>query len=386
MHSSLGIQAAAPCLRTLCSLPVSAPACACPSAPSTAKCLENLWRIAPTTAGLSACSLRPYQASLYTRLQAPLLLGDTATGTVNRSRSLSTAASVICLQNAPRRAHRGALEREKVYLGNPLMMRAPLRVQTRAYFFLPGPLKLEDVVKLPLLRLNPRKKVVDIWLSRFLSQPLRHAAFLTRAQYEALETKQDCLIQICPSVALAAIQTDSSVLSSRCAPLFVAPLPRGPGAFEPPLIPSGLLEFPPYALPAFFHSLVDTDLSAAHSPALSADPIALPAAAFPSPNKASPLLTLTFYPELKESHDLVLLKADILSPTVLRPPEAAHLTRVIVESYADANRFQWPKAFNFTPDKFSFEAFKDANPDFFAHPLPEAQRQQSQQQEYEQQQ
>ncbi|OEH75273.1 hypothetical protein cyc_01939 [Cyclospora cayetanensis] len=319
MHSSLGIQAAAPCLRTLCSLPVSAPACACPSAPSTAKCLENLWRIAPTTAGLSACSLRPYQASLYTRLQAPLLLGDTATGTVNRSRSLSTAASVICLQNAPRRAHRGALEREKVYLGNPLMMRAPLRVQTRAYFFLPGPLKLEDVVKLPLLRLNPRKKVVDIWLSRFLSQPLRHAAFLTRAQYEALET------------------------NSRCAPLFVAPLPRGPGAFE-----VLLAQFQRNC--CLFVSLEQYKQS---------------------PNKASPLLTLTFYPELKESHDLVLLKADILSPTVLRPPEAAHLTRVIVESYADANRFQWPKAFNFTPDKFSFEAFKDANPDFFAHPLPE---------------
>lgn len=90
-----------------------------------------------------------------------------------------------------------------------------------------------------------------------------------------------------------------------------------------------------------------------------------------NPGAASPLMTLTFYPELKDTHDLVLLKGDILSPAALKPAEASHVSRVIVESYSDANRFHWVQTFNLNPREFSFDEFKNACPDFFAFPLPE---------------
>lgn len=82
-------------------------------------------------------------------------------------------------------------------------------------------------------------------------------------------------------------------------------------------------------------------------------------------------MTLTFFPELQATHDLVLVKGDILSSAALGPSEAAHLTRVLIESYTDMNRFKWPKMFNLSPNEFTFEAFREANPDFFSYPLPE---------------
>lgn len=67
--------------------------------------------------------------------------------------------------------------------------RGPLSLQRRSYFSLPGPLKLKDVVKLPLLQMNPRSRVVEIWLSHLRSLPHRHAAALPGASYEAIESK-----------------------------------------------------------------------------------------------------------------------------------------------------------------------------------------------------
>ena len=61
--------------------------------------------------------------------------------------------------------------------------------ENRNYFSLPGPLKLQDVVKLPLLRLNTRERITDIWLSQLLSTHLRHGVVISGSQYDALEAK-----------------------------------------------------------------------------------------------------------------------------------------------------------------------------------------------------
>ena len=52
-----------------------------------------------------------------------------------------------------------------------------------------GPLKLQDICKLHLLRIHPREKVKEIWIRHFADNPLRYATVLEGYQYEALEAK-----------------------------------------------------------------------------------------------------------------------------------------------------------------------------------------------------
>ncbi|KAL8444228.1 hypothetical protein Emag_005629 [Eimeria magna] len=181
--------------------------------------------------------------------------------------------------------------RRSLCMGGPRAAWSAPQMQSRGYFSLPSQLKLQDVVKLPLLQRLPRGKVEE------------HT------------------------------------------PTFILPLPRGPGAFE--------------VLFAQFQRnccLVTSLEQYKHNP-----------------TSAAPLFLLISYAELKQSHDLVLLKGDSLSPAV-GPREAQHLTQVLLASYTDANKYEWVARFNLAPNTFDFEAFKEANPDFFRFPLPERQR------------
>ena len=96
--------------------------------------------------------------------------------------ALGTAVYVYVGQEAPWAPQRGVPDCRAPIGG-------PVGVQQRGYFSLPGPLKLQDVVKLPLLQRNPREKIIEIWLSHLLWNPLRHATVLTGPQYEGLESK-----------------------------------------------------------------------------------------------------------------------------------------------------------------------------------------------------
>ncbi|KAL8443915.1 hypothetical protein Emed_006510 [Eimeria media] len=211
-------------------------------------------------------------------------------------------------------------------VGGPLCMGAPRaawrapQMQSRGYFSLPNQLKLQDVVKLPLLQRLPRGKVEEIWKTHLLSKPHSHAATIDGSQHERFST------------------------NAHHTPTFILPLPRGPGAFE--------------VLFAQFqrNCCLVTSLEQYKQ----------------NPTSAAPLFLLTFYAELKQSHDLVLLKGDSLSPAV-GPREAQHLTHVLLASYTDANKYEWVARFNLAPNTFDFEAFKEANPDFFRFPLPERQ-------------
>ncbi|KAL8272823.1 hypothetical protein Esti_003262 [Eimeria stiedai] len=184
----------------------------------------------------------------------------------------------------------------------------------------PSPLKLQDVVKLPLLQRLPRGRVEEVWKAHLLSKPHLHAATIDGPQHELLST------------------------NARHTPTFILPLPRGPAAFE--------ILFAQFQRTCCLVTSLEQYKQ--------------------NPTSAAPLFLLIFYAELQQSHDLVLVKGDSLSPAV-GPREAQHLTQTLLASYTDANKYEWVARFNLAPNTFDFEAFKEANPDFFRFPLPERQ-------------
>mmetsp|Transcript_786 Transcript_786/g.796 ORF Transcript_786/g.796 Transcript_786/m.796 type:complete len:245 (-) Transcript_786:46-780(-) len=165
-----------------------------------------------------------------------------------------------------------------------------------------GPKQLSDVAKVPMLKKESPVKVRDIWLERFRDKENTVAGVLTDEEYTALTA------------------------SAAACPMFLVPIPRGDGYINLVWQAQGN-RFVYQSIEAFrsggAHGHVD--------------------------------LGVALFPELMQSHKLVLLHGEITGG--LSKAEAACIVRYTREAYADPARFAWVKRFNFNARDFDYEEF-----------------------------
>jgi ATP synthase F1 complex assembly factor 1 len=75
-----------------------------------------------------------------------------------------------------------------------------------------------------------------------------------------------------------------------------------------------------------------------------------------SPEKANPLVTFSVFDDLATSHDLTLVRGEVVDRSVTFE-EGEKIIKAMIHAYKDDNEFQHVEAFNKTPEKFDFEAY-----------------------------
>merc|ERR1719213_252052 len=79
---------------------------------------------------------------------------------------------------------------------------------------------------------------------------------------------------------------------------------------------------------------------------------------------AQAVMSVTVFDELVEAKGLALIRADILQP-VLTKDQAAEIIRLTREFYGEADKFEWVKRFNHSPNAFVYEDFVKQFPQLF---------------------
>ncbi|CAD7931170.1 unnamed protein product [Amoebophrya sp. A25] len=73
---------------------------------------------------------------------------------------------------------------------------------------------------------------------------------------------------------------------------------------------------------------------------------------------AVPFLVVNFFQDLLESHNVVLLRADIVSGNLTKK-QGQLAIRFLREAYTHLDRFEWVKKFNFRPREFDYKKFEN---------------------------
>lgn len=168
---------------------------------------------------------------------------------------------------------------------------------------MPAPQSLDEIMKLDQLRDRTPEEVEDIWMQFHLDDSKgRAGAVLPGPLYNMFQTR------------------------ATASPNFVLPLGKGPGKSLSILLQCQL----PHVL---FTGLEDFKQMGASAP---------------------PVMTVTHYPELLASHNLVLARADAVSPHVVSVPEARTLVALTHAFYSDPRSFLKVHEFNHEPQRFSY--------------------------------
>ncbi|CAD7962605.1 unnamed protein product [Amoebophrya sp. A120] len=196
--------------------------------------------------------------------------------------------------------------------------------------------KLSDIVKLPLLQRESPQKVREVWLSHDKPRIINGV--------------------------LAAPEWRASAANAKAAPLFVVPVYPDPAVT--------------------LHSTKHVDGTATTTQQSSAS--FTPASAASSTagyynlvsewqdeeivltflddyqkdaRNAVPFMVVNFFTELLSSHNLVLLRADIVNRNLSRK-QGALAVKFLREAYARVDRFEWVQKFNLRPREFDYRAFE----------------------------
>lgn len=74
------------------------------------------------------------------------------------------------------------------------------------------------------------------------------------------------------------------------------------------------------------------------------------------PNRAQPLLTFSMFTDLNESHNISLLRCDVINRGI-EENEASVIMKNVIDSYRIEEEFSRVKTFNDNPEKFDFDDF-----------------------------
>jgi ATP synthase F1 complex assembly factor 1 len=74
------------------------------------------------------------------------------------------------------------------------------------------------------------------------------------------------------------------------------------------------------------------------------------------PSRAQPLLTLSIFDDLVDSHDLALVRCDIINAGI-EEDEGYKLAKCLIGDYLDEEKFGMVHLFNKMPEKFDVEEF-----------------------------
>ncbi|KAF5153702.1 ATP11 family protein [Theileria parva strain Muguga] len=171
--------------------------------------------------------------------------------------------------------------------------------------------RLCDVVKLPLLRKLSPKRISQLWQQYYESTPYINAKIITSSDYVKIRA------------------------NSRCKE-FVIPVPKGPGNY--------------FNLFLQFHgkSVLYTSVHSVNTRGIT---------------NSVPLMVLTFYDELEESHGIILLRSDVLGE--ITKEESMSVLENTLKFYIDFNLFQWVNTFNSKPKEFNYEDYIKQNNHIF---------------------
>ncbi|XP_951840.1 uncharacterized protein TA15600 [Theileria annulata] len=78
----------------------------------------------------------------------------------------------------------------------------------------------------------------------------------------------------------------------------------------------------------------------------------------------NPIIYMTFYDELVKTHDLILLRTNILN-NHLNKLQVINLIENTLKFYLDFNLFQWVKLFNLNPKQFNYKQYLNQNKHIF---------------------
>jgi len=177
-------------------------------------------------------------------------------------------------------------------------------VWKRLHFTYPSPRALSDIVKLPLLALEPREKIVQVWNERHLGDEARVSTILDSSTYDRL------------------LANGSSF------PRFIIPVYEHDHSFR-----MLVLEWQSR------HCLL-TGLEQFRQ----------------SGTSAFPVLVATFYEDFKKSKGLVLGRLDITDP-IVKHAQARQVFELLLEFYTHEDKLAWIKTFNRDPSKFSIQDY-----------------------------
>ncbi|BAM40627.1 uncharacterized protein TOT_020000880 [Theileria orientalis strain Shintoku] len=182
-------------------------------------------------------------------------------------------------------------------------------------FSYPSSRKLGDIVKLKLLEKLPRRRIIEIWKQNYEEDTWVYTDCITGEQYERINSNQ------------------------RHNRNFILPVRKGVDRY--------------YNLFSQFIS----------------DKIVLLTALEKykqySISDGTPDLVVTMYDELKSTHDLVLLKMDIVNDKDIDKRESEVVLGNLLTFYTDFNLFRWVRKFNNTPREFIYTDYIRENNNMF---------------------
>ena len=194
--------------------------------------------------------------------------------------------------------------------GRNLYFARPFVLRTRSNFSLPSPKKLDEIVKLSLLREESRDRICEIWSSHAGEQS--HVGNMSSEEYQRLsERARTCSLFVFP---VFQEQTPSSSSSSR------------PDSYY-----SMLSQFQGSN---FFMTFLDDYKK--------------------DPATAQPWISLALYPELVDDKDVCLYRADRLGN--VGDSDAESLVALLLKAYCstDDSLYKHISEFNLNLEKFDF--------------------------------
>ncbi|UVC54739.1 hypothetical protein MACJ_003710 [Theileria orientalis] len=210
-------------------------------------------------------------------------------------------------------------------------------------FSYPSSRKLGDIVKLKLLEKLPRRRIIEIWKQNYVEDSWVHADYITREQYERINSNQ------------------------RQNRNFIVPVRKGVNRYynlfsqfisEKIVIMTALERYKQYS------SRLGSQSGGGKGNVGSVGSIG-GVVGSREMNNGTPDLVVTMYDELKNTHDLVLLKMDIVNDKDINKKESEVVLSHLLSFYTDFNLFRWVKTFNNNPREFIYNEYIRENNKMF---------------------
>ncbi|UKK01570.2 hypothetical protein MACK_002388 [Theileria orientalis] len=197
-------------------------------------------------------------------------------------------------------------------------------------FSYPSSRKLGDIVKLRLLEKLPRRRIIEIWKQNYMEDSWVYTDYITKEQYERINSNQ------------------------RQNRNFIVPVRKGVNRYynlfsqfisEKIVLMTALERYKQYS----------SKLGSSVREGLGSREV----------NNGTPDLVVTMYDELKNTHDLVLVKMDIVNDKDINKKESEVVLSHLLSFYTDFNLFRWVKTFNNNPRDFIYNDYIKENNKMF---------------------
>nr|PVC54492.1 hypothetical protein MACL_00003035 [Theileria orientalis] len=210
-------------------------------------------------------------------------------------------------------------------------------------FSYPSSRKLGDIVKLKLLEKLPRRRIIEIWKQNYEEDTWVYTDCITGEQYERINSNQ------------------------RHNRNFILPVRKGVDRYynlfsqfisDKIVLLTALEKYKQYS------SKIGSE-SGGGKGTVGKVACGGRGVGTAEVSDGTPDLVVTMYDELKSTHDLVLLKMDIVNDKDIDKRESEVVLGHLLTFYTDFNLFRWVRKFNNTPREFIYTDYIRENNNMF---------------------